>query len=367
MNVILLIMTLTSISLSILGLFLIFRNMSMTADAISHTVLLGIVIGFLFVRDINSPILVIFAAIMGLIMVFITQKLSEKKLMKNDDALGFIFPLFFSIAVIIISKYLRNVHIDTEIVLSGEVVFAPFDTIEIFNFEIPKALLTSIIAIVLNVLFIAIFYKELVIATFDENFAKLSNIKTSALFYALMALISLNTVIAFDTVGAILVVSFLIVPAASGYLLTQKLKNTFILTIIIAIIDSFLGYFLAYKFNLSVSGVTAGISGIIFLICLLFNREGIFTKIYNTHVLKRQINLFLVLVHVDNHKNSIDRFEELGLNTIYKHLSIKKDVLDHILKKLIDKEFIKVNEKDQIFEITDDGEIFCERMKKKFI
>lgn len=116
---ILLILIFTAIATSVLGVFLVLRKMSMMVDSISHTVLLGIVIAFIFVKDLSSPLLIIGAALMGIITVFLTELLVKSKKASEDSATGLVFPLLFSIAIIIISSSFKDIHLDIDVVLLG--------------------------------------------------------------------------------------------------------------------------------------------------------------------------------------------------------------------------------------------------------
>ena len=111
----------------------------MVSDAISHSVLLGIVLAFFIVRDVSSPWLIAGAALFGVLTVFSVEMLSETGLVKSDDAVGIVFPLFFSLAVILITKYARNVHLDTDMVLMGEVIMAPLYRMSVFGISLPRA------------------------------------------------------------------------------------------------------------------------------------------------------------------------------------------------------------------------------------
>lgn len=117
-----LVVALVSVSGALLGTFLLLRKMSMTSDAISHTVLLGIVVVFLlFTQDLNSPLLIIGAAVAGVVTVVLTEAIFRSGLVKADAALGLAFPLLFAIAIILVSRYADNAHLDEDAVMVGEV------------------------------------------------------------------------------------------------------------------------------------------------------------------------------------------------------------------------------------------------------
>lgn len=256
----------TTISCSLLGVFLLLRNQSMVTDAISHSVLLGIVGAFFVTRTIDSPFLVVGAALSGLVAVILIEKLGSSRFVRKDDAIGIIFPLFFSLAIIIISRYLKNAHLDTDCVLLGEVIFASLDTISVRGVKVARESIKAGIMLIVNALFIISFYKELKISTFDPELARTIGMPASFLFYTLMSLASLTSVMAFNAVGSIIVISFFITSAATALLLSKKLFNTLIIAIFFAILNSMEGTLLSVHFNVSMSGMTAFVSMLNFLV-----------------------------------------------------------------------------------------------------
>ena len=257
-----------ALSCSVLGVFLVLRRQSMLTDAISHSVLLGIVLAFFITKSLDSPFLLVSASISGLVAVLAIEKLGSSKYVKKDDAVGIIYPMFFSIAVILISRYAKNAHLDTDIVLLGEVIFVSLDTYNIFGMEIAKSFVNLSLMFLVNITFIKLFFKELKVATFDIVFAKTIGIPTGFLFYSIMVLTSVTSVMSFNAVGSILIVSFFITSASIGLLLGKSLSNTLIITCIFAIINSIEGFTLAYYLNVSMSGMVAFISMVNFLLTI---------------------------------------------------------------------------------------------------
>ncbi|KWZ79153.1 metal ABC transporter permease [Anaerococcus tetradius] len=268
----LLILITTALSCSLLGVFLILRKLSMLTDAISHTVLLGIVLGFFITHDLSSPFLIIGASLMGIFTVFMIETIGKKKLSKYDDAIGMVFPFLFSLAVILISRYFRNVHLDTDVVLLGELLFSSIVKINILGFPIAKSLVEAISILFLVILFIGLFYKGLKISTFDPDFAKLVGIPTGLIFYMLMALTSLTAVISFNSLGAILVISCFIGPAACALLLSDSLLKALFLSALISIISPSLAFFLAMRLNVSISGMVSFFNLLLYFVLLLIKK-----------------------------------------------------------------------------------------------
>ena len=345
----------TAAACAVLSPFLVLRKLSMVSDAISHSVLLGIVIAFFIVKDVGSPFLIVGAAIFGVITVFAVEFLSGTGLVKNDDAVGIVFPMFFALAVVLITKFARNVHLDTDVVLMGEVIIAPLNRIEFMGIDLPKAFVQMGILLVVNLLFVIIFFKELKVTTFDRGFATLAGFSSAALFYALMTLSSFTAVTAFDAVGAILVVSFLITPGAAAYLISKDLKVMIAISVGYAVINSIIGYVFSLLMNVSMSGMTAAAAGVTFLLTFLFNREGLITAIFIRLQRKSELKLGLFLNHIGNHSGKKEESEELGLGSIKNHLKWKQAEVDKIAGRLIKKGFIRIDIDKNIYDLTERG------------
>jgi len=297
----LLVLLLTAAACSALGTFLILRRLSMMSDAISHTVLLGIVLAFFVTYDLGSPWLLLGAAVMGVVTVSLVELLGKTNLVKYDDAIGVVFPLLFAIAVILISKYAGNVHLDTDMVLMGEVIYAGLDTVPVFGHEIAVSALKMGGIFLLNAAFITLFYKELKLSTFDEETARLIGMATGAIFYGLMTLISLTTVAAFDAVGSILVISFFIAPAGTALLFTKRLHYALFLAVLFGLLSSAVGYGLAVHFNASMSGMCALVNMVIYVAAVLFHPKGVLTKRLHQAHNKTRLRQELLIIHLGTH------------------------------------------------------------------
>ena len=247
------------------GVFLVLRRMAMLSDAISHTVILGIVLAYFLTHDLGSPLLFVGAALTGVVTVLLVEMLSGTRLVREDTAIGLVFPVLFSIAVILISLYAGNVHLDTDSVLLGELAFAPFDRMVVAGIDIgPRALVVGGGLLVLNLAFIGLFYKELKLATFDSGLATALGFMPVVIHYLLMASVSVTAVGAFDAVGSILVIALMIAPPATAYLLTDRLSRMIGLSVVIGMLSAVSGYWLARWLDVSIAGSMAAMTGVLF-------------------------------------------------------------------------------------------------------
>lgn len=270
-----------AVACSIPGVFLVLRKMSMMSDSITHTILLGIVIGFFLSGSLSSPVLVICAVIMGIFTVYFTEILNGTKLVSEDSAIGLVFPFLFSIAIIIISKYAGSVHLDTDSVLLGELAFAPFNRLEVLGLDLgPKAMYLMGVILILNIIYMLVFYKELKIVTFDISLAAVLGFSPVIIHYSLMTMVSITAVGAFEAVGSILVIAFMIGPPVTAYLLTENLRKMIILSMIIGGVNAVIGYQVASLLDVSIAGSMALITGVAFFIVFIFcPKEGLISNI----------------------------------------------------------------------------------------
>ncbi len=258
--------SLVAVSCSLLGCFLILRRMAMIGDAISHAVLPGIVIAFLLSGSRESVPMLIGAGLLGLLATFLIEFLHTKAKLQTDAAIGITFTWLFALGIILISVFAGQVDLDQDCVLYGEIAYVPIDLLLSPGGLLlgPKAVWVVGSVLVIIIIFIITFYKQLFLTTFDPAFAVSLGWSAVLWHYLLMGVVSLTTVAAFESVGAILVVAFLVVPPATAYLLTHRLKTMLWLSCLIGIVATVLGYGLAIWLNGSVTGAIATVSGIIF-------------------------------------------------------------------------------------------------------
>jgi manganese/zinc/iron transport system permease protein len=265
--------SLFAISCGLLGCFLVLRKMAMVGDAISHAVLPGIVIAFLLTGTRDSFEMIIGAALIGIFSTFLIEFFHNKAGLQTDAAIGVTFTWLFALGVILISVFAGQVDLDQECVLYGEIAYVPIDLWigddgTIFG---PRALYVAAMTLIVNIAFIRIGFKQLYLTTFDPAFAATIGISVSLWNYLLMGAVSMTTVAAFDSVGAILVVALLVGPAAIAYLLTDRFQTMMMITVFVAIISSTLGYYLAVLVDGSIAGAIVTIIGILFGITFLFS------------------------------------------------------------------------------------------------
>jgi manganese/zinc/iron transport system permease protein len=324
-----------SVACALPGVFLVLRRMAMMSDAISHSILLGIVVAFFVTHDLTSPLLVIGAALTGVLTVVLVELLNRTGLVREDAAIGLIFPLLFSIGVILISHFAGSIHLDIDAVLLGELAFAPFDRFIIFGRDAgPKSLYLMFGILIINILFISIFFKELKLVTFDAGLAMALGFSPVLIHYSLMTLVSITAVGAFDAVGSILVVALMIGPPVTAYLLTEKLSKMIIVSSIVGILASVSGYWMAHILDSSIAGSMATMVGIIFLLTYLFAPErGLIAVARRRRRQRVQFSLEMLLVHLLNHEGSPEAQRECQIDHLSEHLYWDSDFSNQVVKR----------------------------------
>jgi manganese/zinc/iron transport system permease protein len=337
------------------GVVLVLRKMAMMSDAITHTILLGIVIGFLVVYDLSSPLLIIGATLMGLLTVYLVELLTKTKLISEDSAIGIIFPFLFSIAIILISRYAGTVHLDIDSVLLGELAFAPFNRLRLFGIDIgAKNIYTMGAILLVNISLIAVFFKEIKIAVFDPELAAVLGFSPVLIQYGLMGSVSITTVGAFDAVGSILVIAFMIGPPVSAYLLTDDLKKMFFISAGIGVLNALGGYQMAVFYDVSIAGSMALFNGITFLVVFIVApHRGVISVMRRRKFQSFDFAQKTMLFHILYHEGKINESVENGVSTIYEHLNIPKDSLKKMIQQLVSDG--KLREEAGVYKLTDNG------------
>ena len=312
------------------------------SDAISHAVLLGVVVSFFLVKDLHSPLLLFGASAAGILTVALTELLIQSKRLKQDSAIGLVFPVFFSLGVILISRYAGSVHLDTDAVLLGELAFAPFHRIAAFGWDLgPFSLWSMGLILLINGLFVAMFYKELKLITFDSALATSLGFYPLLMHYALMTLTSVTAVGAFDAVGSILVVALMITPACSAYLLTQRLSVMVYLSVGIGIFSAISGFGLATVLDASIAGSMATMCGVIFVLVLFFApSRGLLTKMLKARSQRLYFASQLLCVQLLSHENQPGAEEESSIDHMIAHMGWDPVFAKRVSQLAVQKELI---------------------------
>ncbi|MDP9377291.1 MAG: metal ABC transporter permease [Actinomycetota bacterium] len=252
----------------LLGPFLVLRRVALTSDAVSHAVLPGIVVIWLIFHT-RAPLPVIGgAAVFAILCVLAIDALKGTNLVRGDAAIALVFPALFSVGVLGITRYASDIHLDLDSTIYGEIAFSPFETLPIAGVEIARSIvLLSGVALV-NILLVVLLWKEFKATTFDPEFSRTIGISPKLLSRLLLVAVAITAVTAFESVGAILVVTLLIVPATTAYLLTDRLWLMVATTLAIGWISAVAGYWGAVSVDASIAGAMGLVAALCFAIAL---------------------------------------------------------------------------------------------------
>ncbi len=278
--------SLCSIMCALLGVWLVLQRLSLVGDAISHSVLPGIVLIFIFFGTYAPLPMIIGASVAGILTIFLMKGFQKLAKTREDASMGAAFTMLFALGVILITRYASQIDLDPSCVLYGLIEFVSLNTTPVFGVEIPQALLTIVPALLIVLVFLALFSKELLIMAFDPGLSQTLGNRPNVMYYLLMSMVALATVASFEAVGSILVIAMLIGPAATAQLLTHRLKWMFILSGALGILSSVLGYSLATLWNTSIAGMMAVSIGFFYALAVIYTLVVKNTRQFYLHEVK---------------------------------------------------------------------------------
>ncbi|MBA4148767.1 MAG: metal ABC transporter permease [Verrucomicrobia bacterium] len=271
----------------LVGNYLIVRRMALVGDAISHSVLPGIAIAFLVSQTRGSTAMFIGALIAGIVTTIIIEVIHKKTRVKQDAAIGIAFTSLFAIGVILISLFAAQIDLDQECVLYGEIGYIGPEALagehtRIFGIPLgPITVARMILVTIATCVLIALFYKELLVSSFDPGLASSLGINATMVHYGLMSWLSVVVVSSFESVGAILVIGMLILPGATAALLTARFPRILLLTVLNAALSSLGGVHLATWLNCSPAGAMVVMASLLFSAAWIFSpHDGLIRRWY---------------------------------------------------------------------------------------
>lgn len=231
---------LTAMACAVPGVFLLLNKQSMLGDAISHAVLPGLAIGFLVSGSRDPLPMFVGAVLAGLFTGVVSGVIERRGRVEAGASLGVVFCSLFALGLILIRLAADHVDLDPGCVLYGALELAVIDSA-----TVPRIVWQSGAILILNLFLAGVFFKELQVVAFDPRFAKASGIPSGLIQQGLTVVTALTTVVAFESVGSILVIAMLIVPGASAMLLSRSVSGVLLWSLIVAISSAVLGHVLA--------------------------------------------------------------------------------------------------------------------------
>ena len=246
--------TASGIMLSILGPFAINRNMGFMADAMAHATLpiiaVGVFLGF-SISELGVPASILIAFFLGYII--------KNSNVGEDTAIGIIFSSFFALGFILIS--ILNVTINLEDLLFGQIL-----AVSRFDVFIVTAMCITVVSLII------IFFKQLLFYSFDPIGAEVKGLNTNFLNYLFLVILSVAIVASLQTVGIILVLSMLLIPAAASKQITNTFVSSIYVSILFGVFSSVSGLYLSYFFNLPSGPTMSMVATFLFVVCFFVNQ-----------------------------------------------------------------------------------------------
>lgn len=297
---------LAAISCGLLGNFLVLRRQSLMGDAISHAVLPGLVAAFLITQSRSPGVMFIGAAISALFTVAIVELIKRLGRVEPGAAMGVVFSVLFALGVYLLeSNAASGVDLDADCVLHGnlQTLFwsgAPTDWGAVISGqslqEVPRQVWSLLGTTIAVVAFVALFFKELRIASFDPGISTVQGIHAGVMHMVLMTFVAIAAVASFEAVGSILVIAMLICPAAAARLLTDRLLSQVLVSAVLSVVTAVAGYFLASAMGVNGAGMMAVVSGALVVAAMVFSpSHGVIAKALNQRRIGRSVAIEDVL------------------------------------------------------------------------
>ncbi len=233
---------------ALLGNYLLLRRMALVGDAISHSVLPGLVLAYLIFHDLGTGAMLAGAMAAGLATTLLIEFITSKSRLKSDAATGITYTTLFALGIFLVNSYTGRVHLDADCVLFGELEYVQLAEPSAVTFgawgAVPLPILISAGIALLVIGYIAAFYKELALTSFDPGLARTIGVRTGLVHYSLMAMLSFLVVTSLESVG-ILVVALLVLPGSTAQFFTRRLWNLHVIAVVLSATAVLAGFHLA--------------------------------------------------------------------------------------------------------------------------
>jgi len=338
-----------------LGLLLVLRGAAMMTDAVSHAVVLGIVLVWMATGIVSGPVQIAGAAAAGLGCVLLAEALGRTRLIRSDAATGLAFSAFFALGVLLINLNAGNVHIDADTVLLGEIGLVWLNTLPVGGAEVPVAVLALGSVAVLNGAFVGLFWKELKLATFDPALAAALGFAPAALGLVTLGLMSATAVAAFDAVGVVLFVALTVCPAATALVLTDRLGRALGVALAAGLAAVLGGLALALRWDVSIGGMMASVSAAIFALALvLAPGRGVVARALSAPGRRADEDCRALVAHLHAHQSGPEAAEETAERALREHLRWAPERARRAVLRGLDRGLIR--REGGLFRLTEKGE-----------
>jgi manganese/zinc/iron transport system permease protein len=251
---------------ALLGSFLVVRRQALLTDAVSHAVLPGIVVAWLATGTRAPLAMIIGAGAFAVLCVLLVELLESTGLVRTDGAIGLVFPALFSLGVLGVHRWTEDIHLDLDATIYGEIAFIGFDQLTLFGVDVPRAAVVAGAVVLVDLLLIVLGWRVLRAASFDPGFSVSVGVPVRLVSRLLLVATAMTAVVAFDAVGAILVITLFIVPAATGMAVARSMLGVVVVAVACGWFAAVLGWQVALRWDASIAGGMGVVAGIAFVL-----------------------------------------------------------------------------------------------------
>lgn len=251
---------------AVVGTLLVVRRLSLLGDAVSHAVLPGLAVAVLAGGRPGGLLVFVGAVVAALLTVGAARGVNAAGGLDEDSGAGVVFTTMFAVGVVLVTVFARRMHLDAQCLLYGDLEYVPFETLAIAGLDVPRAFVSGATVFVLLVAAAAATWKLQVFTAFDPAAARAAGLPVAAVTTGLLVATAMATVASFETVGAVLVVALLVVPAAAAELLVRRLHQLAIVAVLLAVAGAVIGYLVAWAGNVNAAGAIAVVLGVEYVV-----------------------------------------------------------------------------------------------------
>lgn len=297
---------LAGVACALLGNWLVVRRQGMLSDALSHAVLPGVAVAFLLSGSRDLGPMLLGALVVSIAAAALITGLRRLGNIDDGAAMGVVFTTLFALGLVLIRQAADSVDLDPDCVLYGALELAPLSTVSLAGIDVPRAVVLLGAMVVANAAFTAMFFKELTAISFDPELAMLQGLPVGRLHYALMVLVAATCVMAFESVGSILVIAMFVVPSACARLATHRLVPMMLIGCGVAVASAVGGYALAVLVpgalglpSLGTSGAIAVVAGLLLVVAIVAAPgQGLVSRARRARRLRQRIDGEDALAHL---------------------------------------------------------------------
>lgn len=326
----------TAIACGIVGSLALLRKQALMGDALGHSLLAGIGAGFWLLGSSRSPWLFPCAVGSGLFAILLVERLAKQLAGNQATALGLIFPAFFSIGIILISLAPKSAHIDLDRVVTGNLDLAPLDRLMVNGHDMgPRIAWSMALALACIGIYLIVYWRQLHWILFDPAGAHSMGMNPNRALSLLLLLTTCVITLAFETMGTVMVVSLLVAPGATAWLVSRDLSGYLTITLLVSLASGLTGRLATLAIDASTTAATSCASlalfGVVFLIA---PREGLLARWRASSKIRERLDARLILVHLWHHEIQGDAEIECSESTLGLHLNMPAERLNKALDRL---------------------------------